>query len=250
MKACQFYRGPSMIDGREIVAIATTGSENRKTGDLIQTWILRTSHSPTEAVRLGHDRSICGDCKHRGTEERPRTCYVNFGQAPQSVWRAFKARRYPKATLAEFLAQRPDQGLRMGSYGDPVAVPIEAWLGASGSRKRAGYTHQWRNPIARPFRELVMASCDSPSEAMEAAMDGWRTFLVQPVGAPPPAQGINCLADSHGRTKEKASLGGMIQCLADSHGRTCESCGLCRGADRPNAPSIWIEAHGTARRFV
>lgn len=231
MKAAQFYRGPSMIDGREIVAIATTGSDNRKTGDLIQTWILRTSHSPTEAVRLGHDHSICGDCRHRGSEDRPRTCYVNIGQAPQAVWRAFKARRYPKATLAEFLAHRGDQGLRMGSYGDPAAVPIEAWQGANMPwRKRAGYTHQWRNPIARPFRELVMASCDSPSEAMEAAMDGWRTFLVQPVGAPPPAD--------------------AIECLSDSLGRTCEQCGLCRGADRPNAPSIWIEAHGTAKRFV
>lgn len=230
LRAAQFYRGPSMIDGHEIVAIATTGSSNRKTGDMIQTWILRTSHSPTEAVRLGHDRSICGECPHRGSAEKPRTCYVNIGQAPQAVWRAFKARRYPKATLAEFLAQRGDQPLRMGSYGDPAAVPIAAWDGAAGTRRRAGYTHQWRKPFARPFRELVMASCDGPGEAIEAAMDGWRTFLVQPVGAPAPEQGI--------------------ECLAESHGKTCEQCGLCRGADRPNAPSIWIEAHGTAKRFV
>lgn len=231
LRAAQFYRGPSMIDGHEIVAIATTGSSNRKTGDMIQTWILRTSHSPTEAVRLGHDRSICGECPHRGSAEKPRTCYVNIGQAPQAVWRAFKARRYPKATLAEFLAQRGDQPLRMGSYGDPAAVPIAAWDGAAGTRRRAGYTHQWRKPFAQPFRELVMASCDSPAEAMEAARQGWRTFLVQPVGAPPPAEG-------------------MVNCLADSHGKTCVECGLCRGADRPNAPSIWIEAHGTAKRFV
>lgn len=228
MKAAQFYRGPSMIDGHEIVAIATTGSANRKTGDMIQTWILRTSHSPTEAVRLGHDRSICGECPHR--TGAVRTCYVNIGQAPQAVWRAFKARRYPKASLAEFLAQRGDQPLRMGSYGDPAAVPIDAWDGAAGTRRRAGYTHQWRNPIAQPFKRLVMASCDGPGEAIEAARQGWRTFLVQPVGAPAPEQGI--------------------ECLAESHGKTCEQCGLCRGADRPNAPSIWIEAHGTAKRFV
>lgn len=235
MKAAQFYRGPSMIDGHEIVAIATTGSANRKTGDMIQTWILRTSHSPTEAVRLGHDRSICGECPHR--TGAVRTCYVNIGQAPQAVWRAFKARRYPKASLAEFLAQRGDQPLRMGSYGDPAAVPIDAWDGAAGTRRRAGYTHQWRNPIAQPFKRLVMASCDGPGEAIEAARQGWRTFLVQPVGAPAPVAG-----DEGGP--------GSIECLADSHGKTCSECGLCRGADRPNAPSIWIEAHGTAKRFV
>lgn len=228
--SCIFYRGPSALDGKEIVAIATTGSDNRKTGDMIQTWILRTSHSPTEAVRLGHDSSICGDCYHRGAPDRPRTCYVSIGQAPQGVWRKFKRRGYPRMQLREFLAQRGFQPLRMGSYGDPVAVPIAAWDGAYAVRTRTGYTHQWRRPEAEPFKKLVMASCDSPAEAMDAARQGWRTFLVRPLDAPPSAG---------------------IECLADSHGKTCVECGLCRGTQlAANAPSIWIEAHGTAKRFV
>ncbi len=225
-----FYRGPSRLDGEEIVAIATTGSDNRKTGDLIQTWILRTSHSPVDAVRLGHDSSICGDCRHRGTEDRPRTCYVNIGQAPLAIWRKFRRRGYPKMPLWEFLEQRPKQGLRMGSYGDPVAVPITAWAGASAAPKRVGYTHQWRRAIADPFRSLVMASCDTPAEAMEAARRGWRSFLVRPVG-------------------DRAPMRGAVECLSESAGRTCEQCGLCFGSHRAT-PSIWIEAHGTAKAFV
>lgn len=228
--SCIFYRGPSALDGKEIVAIATTGSDNRKTGDMIQTWILRTSHSPTEAVRLGHDSSICGDCYHRGSVDRPRTCYVNVGQAPQGIWRKFKRRGYPRMSLRDFLALRDWQPLRMGSYGDPVAVPIEAWDGAAGAPTRTGYTHQWRRPIAEPFKELVMASCDSVAEAADAARQGWRTFLVRPLGAEQTAG---------------------IECLSDSHGKTCVECGLCRGTQgAAKAPSIWIEAHGTAKRFV
>ena len=67
------------------VIIATgfsTPSDNRKTGDMIQIWILVRSVSPTEAIRTGLDRLICGSCVHRGHEENgrhgvERTCYVN-----------------------------------------------------------------------------------------------------------------------------------------------------------------------------
>lgn len=219
-----FYRGPSLIDGEEIVAIATTGSSNRKTGDLIQTWVLRVSHSPTEAVRLGHDESICGQCPHRTGPVR--TCYVNVGQAPQAVWHAFKRRRYPKMDLYDFVAARGGQALRIGSYGDPTAVPLRYW--DSKPSKRVGYTHRWRD--CDPWwKHLIMASCDSPAEAMDAARKGWRSFLVRPVDAPLPESGI--------------------ECLSESKGRTCEQCALCFGA-HPSAPSIWITAHGSAKRFV
>jgi hypothetical protein len=45
------YRGPSAIDGREIVVILTglqtrRGSKNAKTGELIQSWILRADVEP------------------------------------------------------------------------------------------------------------------------------------------------------------------------------------------------------------
>lgn len=217
-----FYEGPSVLDGKPIVAIATTKSENRKTGDMIQTWILRSRIDPVRAIMTGGDRSICGDCPHRSGEVR--TCYVNVGQAPFAVYHAYKRGIYPRGSLPVHKA------VRMGAYGDPVAVPFDAWKGIEAAPLRTGYTHQWRRPEARPFRDLIMASCDSPAEAIEAARKGWRTFLVRPVDSRDP-------------------LEGMIQCPSD-RGVQCANCGLCAGREHRNAPSIWIEAHGTAAAFV
>ena len=63
------YRGPSLLDGADIVVIAigtNSGSENRKTGRMLQTYILRADALPAAVVRTGNDSSICGDCTHRG----------------------------------------------------------------------------------------------------------------------------------------------------------------------------------------
>ena len=35
------YKGPSLLDGAPIVVIAVIGSGNTKTGDMVQTYILR-----------------------------------------------------------------------------------------------------------------------------------------------------------------------------------------------------------------
>lgn len=218
-----FYRGPSVLDGKPIVAIATMSSQNRKTGDMIQTWILRRDIDPVAAILSGKDSSICGDCVHRGkgTKAQPRTCYVNVGQAPLSVYRAYRRGSYSRGPL-------PTTGkpVRMGAYGDPVAVPWDAWTGIHEARRWTGYTHQWRRLEAAPFRGVLMASCDSVSEAAEAAAAGWRTFLVRPIG----------------------TVGSGIECPSPK--ASCATCGLCNGQQSYQAPSIWIEAHGTARRFV
>lgn len=215
-----FYEGPSMLDGKPIVAIATRGSENRKTGDMIQTWILRRNVKPTEAIKLGLDRSICGDCYHRGTATRPRTCYVNVGQAPQSVWLAYKRGSYERGPLPT------DKPVRMGAYGDPVAVPWKAWEGIHDAPSWTGYTHQWRTLLAHPFRNVLMASCDSTLEMIEAAKAGWRAFVV-----------------------ERTAPAGAIECPSE-RGTQCADCGLCAGLQHASAPNIFIRPHGTAARFV
>ena len=43
------YEGASMLDGAPIVVIATMKTSNRKTGDMVQTWILRSDVNPVEA---------------------------------------------------------------------------------------------------------------------------------------------------------------------------------------------------------
>ena len=55
------YEGPSGIDGAPIVVIATgfaNSSANAKTGDMIQTWIIRSDIAPHHAVKSGDDASI------------------------------------------------------------------------------------------------------------------------------------------------------------------------------------------------
>ena len=83
------YEGQSLLDGAPIVAIALTGSSNPKTGDMVQTYILRQDVRPAEALRTGQDASICGDCKHRPL--LGGACYVVVAQGPTVVWKGYKA---------------------------------------------------------------------------------------------------------------------------------------------------------------
>lgn len=73
------YQGASLLDGAPIAVIATLNSSNRKTGAMIQTWVIRTDLSPTEALRSAADASVCGACPHR--QSLGGACYVNVGRA-------------------------------------------------------------------------------------------------------------------------------------------------------------------------
>ena len=95
-----FYKGASQIDGSPVVGIATVDSDNRKTGSMIQTWIIRDDVHPVVASRAGADSAICGDCRHRGQHDTngnrvagTRTCYVMLTPVA-SVYRTLQAGRY------------------------------------------------------------------------------------------------------------------------------------------------------------
>jgi hypothetical protein len=62
MKGFVFYKGRSPIDNAPIVGIATLESKNGKTGNMVQTWILREDMHPLEARATKADRAYCGDC--------------------------------------------------------------------------------------------------------------------------------------------------------------------------------------------
>src|SRR5271165_5264167 len=113
------YRGPSMLDGAPIVAIATMHSENRKTGNMVQTWILREDLSPVDASKAHADASICGDCKHRWS--LGGACYVNIGQAPGGIWRAYKRGAYLETCYVTLRTIGAGRAVRLGAYGDPAA---------------------------------------------------------------------------------------------------------------------------------
>jgi len=224
------YQGPSEIDGAPIVVIATgyARSSNRKTGAMVQTWILRSDLPPVEAVRSGCDSSVCGDCPHRGEGFRNRSCYVNVGQAPGAVYRAFQRGRYPVAP--DLAAVGAGRRLRVGSYGDPGAVPAAIWQAfTSQAAGRTGYTHRWAH---RPdLAPLCMASVETPAEAATAQLAGFRTFRV---GPEPAARGeITCPASAEA-----------------GHRRTCDTCLACNGRRSPAdlRASVTIRPHGPAAR--
>jgi hypothetical protein len=226
------YQGPSLLDGAPIVVIATISKQaaraNVKTGNMLQTWILRQDMPPAEAAKAGADASVCGSCALRG-DGKDRPCYVVLWQAPRSVHDAYTRGIYPTAASPdEIAAVGAGLDVRLGSYGDPAAVPLWVWEAlVSRARKRTGYTHQWRGAATDPgLRRLVMASCDKPADREAATAAGWRTFRV--------------------RAEEQPLLPGEITCPASKEAgkrTTCAACGLCGGAET-RAKDIAIIAHG------
>ena len=216
------------------VIIATTESSNRKTGDMIQAWILRNDMSPVDAVRSNQDDAICGDCKLRGTDGwTDRTCYVNVAQGPNAVWRAYKAGRYAYLPQCRYPEVFTGRAVRWGAYGDPVHIPLGVLRYVClFARKWTGYTHQWAKPQYAPYREYLMASVDSELEYWRAHVHGWRCFRVRPAG--------------------ELMIPGEIPCPASDeqgHKTTCERCGLCNGI-RANdrRKDITILVHGMNKR--
>ena len=207
------------------VVIATMESENVKTGNMIQIWILNRNTAPHVAVKTGEDSVVCGNCPHRGTivdgKLIDRTCYVVTFQGPLSVWSAYHRGVYERITDYSVFSGRM---VRLGAYGDPAFIPrriVDRIVAAADGH--TGYTHQWRG--ADWLRQYVMASVDTLAELETARANGWRTFRV---------------------SSTLDTQTGEILCPAsDEAGKrtTCEQCGLCNGA-RDGVKSIMIPVHG------
>ena len=243
------YRGPSAIDGREIVVILTglkaRGSKNAKTGELIQSWILRADIEPHAAVKTGDDASVCGQCSHRpllasmlaraGLPFSP--CYVLTAKAPLSIYRAFRRGSYARAESVEQVREAlAGRRLRIGSYGDPAAAPVDLWrMLASMADGHVGYTHQWQAVgfDVNAWSPLVMASADTRAEARQAESLGMRYFRVSN-GADRQDREVTCPASAEGGRKAQ-----------------CSDCMLCGGTTK-RARSIVIADHasGFARRVI
>lgn len=200
-------------------------SDNRKTGDMIQIWILVKSVDPVSAIREGLDRLICGSCRHRGDGHgNERSCYVNAGQAPLKIWKAWRAGRYPTLQWMDCFAGRK---VRFGAYGDPTHLPLSLALAIAGvASGHTGYTHQWRKPSLQGWKQILMASVDSVAELVLARSLGWSTFRVTP--------------DTDHHTVESL-------CASDRSGTPCADCLACAGA-RGGIQAIHIPAHGKGKR--
>lgn len=237
MQSAIIYRGPSMIDGAPIVVIATgldKASGNTKTGALVQTWILREDVSPTDAIHTGADGSICGACPHRGQiidgKNTGRSCYVTVFQAPLSVFKAYKAGRYPELDTTQARAALAGKRVRLGAYGDPAAVPFHIWRDILPDVDAiTGYTHQWRLVSTPPeFAQFVMASCDSDQDRWDAKAMGYRTFRVRSSNEPLRPKEVLCPASQEAGYKS-----------------TCSACVACGGHGSKARADIAIIAHGS-----
>lgn len=228
------WQGASLIDGKPIVVIATginRASRNSKTGSMIQTFIIRSDIRPTDALKTGDDRSVCGDCSKRpaihvskGKGDRP--CYVNVGRSVNAVYAAFVRGAYPEVPLARAREAFSGRVLRLGSYGNSSAAPFEVWAEAAADcAGHTGYIHNWRSADPR-WRELVMASVESFAEALEARKLGYRLFRVRLPGESLIHREIACPA-----SKEAG------------HRTTCFQCLACGGTSSKAKVDIAIFAH-------
>ena len=219
----------SPIDGSKIVVILTMGSSNRKTGNMCQVWILRADVNPVQAVNTGEDYSICGNCPHRKQADGSRSCYVNVGQAPNSVWKTYQAGKYER-DLHALGAREAVKGrkIRWGAYGDPALVNrLTFRVLNNAAAGHTAYTHQWREPWAQWTAGHMQASCDGMADYLEASSRGFKTFAVIP--------------------KNGDSYSGKL-CPATAEGSkvTCLTCSLCDGVKA----DIFVEAHGSGAKYV
>jgi hypothetical protein len=230
-KGYVLWRGLSPINHQPIVAVLTITSANRKTGDMAQVWILNESSDPVQSIATGEDVSICGNCLHRKQPDGTRTCYVNVGQAPLSVYRSWKRGTYPHvATVSDDTLQTKlkTRKIRWGAYGDPAVLPASLvhWINGFACG-HTGYTHQWRQPWAQWTRGVFQASCDGLLDYLEASDNGWRTFTVVKKGYQPD-YAKQCPATVEHSTAQ------------------CITCGLCNGAKS----DIFVNAHGPSAKHV
>lgn len=229
------YTGPSKLDKQPIFVTAIWGSSNRKTGDMLQTYIMRSDLDPREANKLGEDVSICGGCALRGTptldparrQAEGRVCYVRLDQGVLNVWRAFQRGRYPLADAADCADIGRGRFVRLGTYGDPAAVPTSVWRKLlQHAAGHTGYTHN-----AAPGG-LCMTSADNLAQAQAAWAQGQRTFRIIRLATELQRNEVLCPASAEAGFKS-----------------TCIKCRLCNGDDSA-AKSVAIVAHGTGRAWA
>jgi hypothetical protein len=212
------YEGPSAINGKPIVAILTLKSNNVKTGNMAQLWIMARDTAPHIAKKQGNDDAVCGDCPIK------KECYVLTFQGPLSVWNAYQRGTYeaidwsasPEYDFYEL-------SIRFGAYGDPAALPL--WLIesiASNCKDFTGYTHQWNKPKFNFLNNYFMASVESVGQHIAAQSFGFRTFRIKSQNMP--------IGDSE------------FECPADTRGLQCIDCMLCNGSKQAN--NVVINAHG------
>lgn len=302
------YEGPSLLDPTTPIVVIATEDENPKTGRMLFTWILRQDRPPEVAAYDGSDAAICGDCPFRargqGVFETPphivypkhtRTCYVRLSHAegadealpPSEVWRKWKAGEFDFTNKRNSFWDHSGEGwnyrgplpVRIGSYGDPAAVPTRVWAELVRYAKNwTGYTHMWKpqpcgdcdgrgytlfpcescrqsgydlmGPPDPDLKRYCMASVDTPEERAEAQALGWRTFMVVPEGPGGSVWWENAKDEEiRRRCRHLGVRSADILCPATDYPRRGKVCWGCEGGGYEMDPSYLpcLVCEGTGR---
>jgi len=244
MTSTIIYDGPSLIDGKPIIVVYQPAGKNPKIGEMAQTWIIRSDIDPITANRIGEDYSICGNCPHRGIIDPQkkkgmasnRSCYVN-PMPILAVYKSYKKGNYKKLNYGNNLYPlamlAAGQDVRLGSYGDPAAIPARVWHGLLRfAKSHTGYTHQANIKTSSYdyIKNILMTSCETLEQAKTAWKKGLRTFRT-----------ITDLSQITSNEK---------QCMATLEGSktTCAKCNKCNGDS--NFKSIAIVVHGNGAKYA
>ena len=237
------WKGKSLLDETQDIAVVLSRisrpSQNIKTGRMIQIQILNYGKEFKDFNPMSE--SICGDCQHR-----KKTCYVLWNKSIYSSWK--RAMNLGELTLDQARKLCFDRSIRLGTAGDPAAVPSSVWLHLLGSAENkncsdhTAYTHQWHKEQFQDLKAFCMASVDSIEQERLALALGWRVFRVGTFEARTTTtdlyKGLNFDTET-------------LQCPATRFDKSkCESCGLCSGfmgkVSNKRFKGIGVRLHGSS----
>ena len=221
------YKGPSAINGEQILAILTTKSSNTKTGNIAQiTYIPVDGYGdkhPLKKIRTEVKKAVCGSCPLLGGG-----CYVTpMGTA--SIKRAYFAGNYKdisddiqaiQALLSKYI-------VRNGQDGDPLSIPFNLVNTISQfSMLHLSYSHIWKDNPEQAGNH--MASVENIKDAIQAQEMGFKTFRVR-------------------ENEDSPLTENEVLCpYENDKSKQCQVCQLCTG-DKCN---IVVTAHGSGAKKI
>ena len=196
-------------------------------GDMVKVSFLPDEISVVDAVQSRGEDTFCGSCPFRPADDEP--CYVVVGwrsqgglqktsDVPPDLERCVEAVRWA------------DKPLRLGPHPSraPLSVSkelVEASRDEQGRPRHTGFIHDWDSADLR-WRDLVMASVDSPQERRFAKLMGFRTFRTKLPGQAVEPGEILCPATPEGGSRTD-----------------CASCLLCSGRLGRGSVDIVVNRH-------
>jgi len=223
----KIYDGVSMLDGEMIQAYYTHKSKNTKTGNIPQVMFIAKNILPTDALKNGADKSVCGKCPLRPINGNPKkdSCYVNCGYGANAIFNANRRGNIPiNESMYELTNDKIDVQ-RVGSYGDASCIPKSVSDKIlTLAKKTLSYTHQWKDKTKDYLKSFCMASVHNIKDAIQAQKQGFRTFRTLKFAC-------------------ERLLDNEMVCLNFTKGITCQKCKLCSGLQSNGAKSIVIPIH-------